>query len=234
MISVIRPSRSLISVTKMQSSMFPSFWRRKHPCPVIASYEAIQEKIRNPYNKLDRHASLAMTEQPLSVVPSRVLGTKSTQVYFYCVFFIIMKRLILLLLSVILFTSCTQTENNNLISLESENTEIISNIVTCKLVISTNVSLKNDKLVAESNIDKNPLELIFSWLDKDKVMMRWNSGEVELEKIDVSGNQIYLFEETWAWNIVIYTLFRDTWILIMSKQYNLVWAFGLQMIWNCK
>lgn len=115
------------------------------------------------------------------------------------------------------------------------NTIEINDYASCKLKLNTTIyeNIDNkDILEATSWIQDNSLNINFYNLNNDNPYMESNWWKTNLTKID-NWNYIYLIEETWFWNIVIYTLFKDKWILIMSKQYDLMWAFWTQMIWFC-
>jgi hypothetical protein len=108
-----------------------------------------------------------------------------------------------------------------------------SNNVVCSLKISSTASFDDEKLQAESSVDKNPTTLTFADLNTESPFIIGNYGDRQtLVKID-NGSTLYLLEETPFGNLNVFTLFRDSNVMILSKQYSLVGPFGLLMIGDC-
>lgn len=143
----------------------------------------------------------------------------------------------ILIITILLYLlSCSSNNKENIISINRDwNIIKIGNYASCSLKLYTQASqntTNNNILEVKNWINKNSLNINFYDLNTDKPYMESNWWKADLTKID-NWLQLYLIEKTGLWNIVIYTLFKDKWILIMSKQYDLVWAFWYQMIWYC-
>jgi len=108
-------------------------------------------------------------------------------------------------------------------------------ILSCKLSLWSTLIIEKWTTEAKSDnwIQNTPLELIFSWINTNKVVLKWNQWETELLKID-NWDVIYLLERTWGWYVNIFSYFTKTWNIIYSKQYSLFGTtFWTQLIWYC-
>lgn len=153
-----------------------------------------------------------------------------------------MKKIFLpmIVLTMIFLTGCTNNfliNNKKTVSLDEHWQEAqppYSGSVVCTLKISAVTDFEKNHLKGEINIDNKPTTLTFVDIDTNTPSIVGNLGDkAPLTKI-TNGATVYLIEQTGFGNINLFTLFRDTNIMIMSKQYNLLGKpFGMIMMGDC-
>lgn len=153
-----------------------------------------------------------------------------------------MKKIVIIILSIFFVVSCSNTDIDEIskwskITLKRDWNKIqITDRANCNLKLYTVASedTNNDNwIMIEKWKQENSLNINFYDLNTKKPYLVSNLGTSYLWVID-NWDVTYLIEETAMWYIVLYTLFKDKWLLIMSKQYSLFWyAYWTQMIWYC-
>ncbi len=109
-------------------------------------------------------------------------------------------------------------------------------IINCTLDLASSVSVESlamDRIVAEITKMKTPSEVTITWILWDRPKIKWDKWE-EVEVTKISTPDTILFLEKAGSNIHTWAFFPETWILIVSKTYNLITPYGAQVIWFCK
>lgn len=150
------------------------------------------------------------------------------------------KSLLLIFLATIVLAGCSIQEKKSVSRSATFYDNQDSSIITCDLFLENTITARADgnwiynEIETTTNKQESPLTLTFVWLDTEEPQMKWNTDTVILFKID-NGDTIYLIETTAIGNMALYTYFPKEKIMIMSKQYNLVWTlYWWQMMWFCK
>lgn len=150
------------------------------------------------------------------------------------------KSLLLIFLATIVFAGCSIQGTKSVSRATTFYDNQDSSIITCDLYLENTITSRSDTnwmyniIETATNKQKSPLTLTFVWLNTEEPQMKWNIDTVSLLKID-NGDTIYLVETTAIGNMSLYTYFPKEKIMIMSKQYNLLWTlYWWQMMWFCK
>jgi len=109
-------------------------------------------------------------------------------------------------------------------------------VCTLKASAATKFDKNKKEINTEASIDDEPTTVTIVDLNSNNPSIVGNLGDkttlVPLQK--TLGAQLYLAEITSSGNINIWTLLRDSNILILSKQYDLMgMPFGLLMMGDC-
>ncbi len=111
-----------------------------------------------------------------------------------------------------------------------------NDIINCSLSLSTSVRVEDwaeKKIIAEANKMENPSNVTITWILWENPKIKWDMwDEVEVTKISTSDSILLL--ERAGENIHTWTFFPKSWILIVSKAYDLMVPYGSQVIWSCK
>lgn len=109
-----------------------------------------------------------------------------------------------------------------------------SSSVVCELKVSATNVFREGNIISETNIEEKPMRLTFVDIDSENPSIIGNLWDKSpLTKID-NWKIIYLIENTAFGNMNIFTLFRDKNIMILSKQYDLLWTpFWMVMMGDC-
>ncbi len=108
----------------------------------------------------------------------------------------------------------------------------------CNLDLWSSVSVSPeypwDKFEAEIGVQDNSLNVKLIKSDENEIYLISNLGVSKLDMIDTDKEDVsYFYETTFRNSINLFTLFKESNILIMSKQYYIAGEYGMQMIGKC-
>ena len=148
---------------------------------------------------------------------------------------------IFIILYLLIFSGCTNnTITANLSENYREGTQPFSNTVVCHLKLTGSVGKTPYKDTFEASTSKGnqPLSITLTDIDTTQPILITGDGyKVNLQRPNFNNNPntVYMAEVTATGNLNIWTLFRKTNILTLTKQYDLGDnPFAYAMIGDCE
>jgi hypothetical protein len=94
-------------------------------------------------------------------------------------------------------------------------------ILTCRMQEETGFTIDKDRPThSRSPWSPNENEIVFAGLDGATPSMKGNTGESRLTVIRREAEAVWLMERPLIGGVNVYTLFRDTKRVVLSKQYR--------------